>query len=527
MIPKKIHFIYGLSEDNGDKPFVFFHWAAIMSAKKLNPDYEIYYWYKTLPESKYFEPLKDQVILKQIDKVPTHIFGNELCCIPHQADILRMEILMEHGGIYLDIDTITVKPFDDLLNNKCVMGNEYIPGIIDGLCNCVVMAEPNSNFIKTWYNTYTSFRSKGQNPNLLDDYYVEHSVLMPRKLAKDMPNDITVMPMETFLYPDWRPESLVKLFNEVHTFDKAYVHHLWESKCYDSLIAINENTCHNIQSTYTNLVTKLLKEDYIQAFGTMNIEQIKPIIEYKSRKELIESLYKEILGREADHGGLDYYHNSNWSIEQIKNSLLNSDEYKHKAQFTRENLVKYLPSGICAEIGTHKGAFAKVILESNKPEKLYLIDLWQNFDCGYPDAAINGISQDVHDSLFNSVKDTFKNNENVEIIRDYSTKALDKFNDKYFDWVYVDADHSYNACKLDLESADRVVKDDGYICGHDYVTSPVPGFGVNEAVHDFVKSKGYILVLLTDEFNYKSYVISKNEESRHKLLNSINRDKYE
>lgn len=240
------------------------------------------------------------------------------------------------------------------------------------------------------------------------------------------------------------------------------------------------------------------------------------------RKNSIKTLYNEVLYRDADSSGLNHYLGSNLSIEQIKDILLNSDECKANGIFPRQKLVKYLPSGVCAEIGTHKGIFAETILKYNNPQKLYLIDLWQNFDCGYEDCAINGISQDVHDNLFNSVKTLFKNNDNVEIIRDYSTIALNKFDDKYFDWVYIDADHSYNACKLDLEAADRVVKDDGYICGHDYLTIPVPGFGVNEAVHDFINSKGYILVLLTDEFNYKSYVISKNEESKNKLLNAIN-----
>lgn len=245
------------------------------------------------------------------------------------------------------------------------------------------------------------------------------------------------------------------------------------------------------------------------------------------RKNLIKTLYEEVLHRPADPGGLNHYLASNLSIEQIKNILLNSDECKGNGQFLRKNLVKYLPSGICAEIGTHKGIFAKTILEHNNPKKLYLIDLWQNFDCGYDDCAINGISQEEHDTLFDSVKTLFKNNDNVEIIRDYSTVALNKFDDKYFDWVYIDADHSYNACKLDLEAADRVVKDTGYICGHDYLTSPVPGFGVNEAVHDFIDSKGYILAFITDEYNYRSYVISKNEESKNKLLDAINKDNYD
>ena len=33
-----------------------------------------------------------------------------------------MEKLIEHGGIYMDIDVLSLKPFGDLLNNNCVVG---------------------------------------------------------------------------------------------------------------------------------------------------------------------------------------------------------------------------------------------------------------------------------------------------------------------------------------------------------------------------------------------------------------------
>jgi hypothetical protein len=269
MIPKKIHFIYGLSDDYGKMPFSFFHWAAIKSAKKMNPDYEIYYWYKNLPDSKYMKCLlNDGIIFKEIEKVPTHIFGNELCCVAHKADILRLEILNEFGGIYLDIDTITVKSFDDLLNNKCLMAREQIEGIVDGLCNAVILTEPNSNFIKTWYNSYTTFRSRGQNPNLPDDYYVEHSVWKPLEIAKNIPHEISIMPMDTFFYPDWRDESLNKLFKENHQFDNAFVHHLWESKCYGILSKINEYNYKEKNCSYNNMLIRILEKD---------IEQLKDI----------------------------------------------------------------------------------------------------------------------------------------------------------------------------------------------------------------------------------------------------------
>jgi hypothetical protein len=50
---------------------------------------------------------------------------------------------------------------------------------------------------------------------------------------------------------------------------------------------------------------------------------------FTSRKKKIINLYENILGRVPDDGGLNYYLNSNLTIEEIKNSLLNCSERKN------------------------------------------------------------------------------------------------------------------------------------------------------------------------------------------------------
>lgn len=50
------------------------------------------------------------------------IFGTPVKHYAHKADIVRMEALLRWGGIYLDIDVITLRPFDHLLDKDMVMG---------------------------------------------------------------------------------------------------------------------------------------------------------------------------------------------------------------------------------------------------------------------------------------------------------------------------------------------------------------------------------------------------------------------
>lgn len=186
--------------------------------------------------------------------------------------------------------------------------------------------------------------------------------------------------------------------------------------------------------------------------------------------------------------------------------------------FDRDELLKFLPNGNSAEVGVAKGKFSLIILENNNPKKLLLIDAWKNFDIGYHDS--NMVLQVHHDKRYANVVKNVGKFENVQIIRELSTEAANKLADKILDWVYIDADHSYKGCLQDLEAYKHKVKDDGYICGHDYLGEGIhfDGYGVNEAVNEFVEKNNFILSGLTCETKHKSYVISKNKESHDNLM---------
>jgi len=171
--------------------------------------------------------------------------------------------------------------------------------------------------------------------------------------------------------------------------------------------------------------------------------------------------------------------------------------------FDRNGLLEFLPhSGICAELGVDKGDYSKLILEKNKPNKLFLIDSWENM--------LTSHNNDIeHSKKFHLVKEKFKNNTSVSLIKKDTNQALDDFEDEYFDWVYIDADHHYEPCLNDLHKWSKKVKWNGYICGHDYMTKSKKGFGVNQAVEDFLKKTNYKFIGVTNEDNFKSFVIQK------------------
>ena len=185
----------------------------------------------------------------------------------------RLQALKENGGIYLDLDTISVKPLTDLLQNKFVIGQELKPGWVPknwrqrlkkklglikkdsssstGLCNAVLLSEPDSEFINLWLSEYKTFRSKGR-----DKYWNEHSVIIPERLAAMNPDKLTQLGPYAFHYPLYDAGGLRSMFEENVPFPEAYLHHLWESFSWEPYLS--KLTTDNIRAKNTsyNLIAR-------------------------------------------------------------------------------------------------------------------------------------------------------------------------------------------------------------------------------------------------------------------------------
>ena len=74
---------------------------------------------------------------------------------------------------------------------------------------------------------------------------------------------------------------------------------------------------------------------------------------------------------------------------------------------------------------------------------------------------------------------------------DTSAVILPAFPDGYFDWVYIDGDHSEAAVRADLELARQKVREGGVIAGDDYLWDRAgEGCSVQRAVLKFVEDYG-------------------------------------
>jgi len=217
-IPNIIHFCFGLSAGSS---FGFLEYLAVRSAIDLNPPDQCFFYYAHRPTGRWWDRIEPHITAVQVDP-PNEIFGNRIQHYAHQADITRLNALIEHGGIYLDIDTLCVRPFDDLRIHPCVMGRQ---GENRGLCNAVILAEPQSAFLKAWLEHYRDFRT---------DEWDEHSVQLPMALAQsqELADQIHTLPEDRFFFPHWEQMDALFESQDLALFDHSYCIHYWATMTY-------------------------------------------------------------------------------------------------------------------------------------------------------------------------------------------------------------------------------------------------------------------------------------------------------
>jgi predicted O-methyltransferase YrrM len=146
-----------------------------------------------------------------------------------------------------------------------------------------------------------------------------------------------------------------------------------------------------------------------------------------------------------------------------------------------ELLKSCLPKhGVVAEVGTGSGAFAELILTHTTPTELHLID--RSVEAGQREVFAAARAAGT-----------------LRLHASDSAAALRAFSNGYFDWLYIDADHSYEGVKRDIAEATRVVKPAGLLVFNDYVFwshREFMPYGVVQAVNELCRDEGWEFVYL-------------------------------
>lgn len=210
MIPKVIHYCWF---GGNKKPKLIRD--CIASWKSVLPDYEIIEWNENNSDLKHH-------FVKEAYNLNKWAFV---------SDYIRLKVLHEYGGIYLDTDMLVLKKFDELLDNKCFFGAEDKDFISCG----IIGVEPNYYFIKKCLNFYEKFKfsedvNLGMNtiPRIITEIFRKEfnfDLVFDKVLFF---NGITIYPSVYFYpLPFFLSEKKIKYKEFID--DKSLAIHLWNS----------------------------------------------------------------------------------------------------------------------------------------------------------------------------------------------------------------------------------------------------------------------------------------------------------
>ena len=194
------------------------------------------------------------------------------------------------------------------------------------------------------------------------------------------------------------------------------------------------------------------------------------------------------------------------------------------AHCSREELLRLLPrGGAWCEVGVFRGHFSRTIIDTVTPNELHLVDVWKwiyydwdnppadqaknivqfkkwmknevpEYDGGHPDPFLERMHQDLV-QLAASERRT-----SIKIHRGLSVEVAKTLPDRYFDLVYIDADHHYDAVLGDLFAYADKVKDGGVLMGDDFLEDLTLRDGMYatiDAVNTFIKRSGFRPLVVT------------------------------
>src|SRR5262245_50121218 len=167
-IPRRFHFVFGLRPQK--EPFHLAHFLCLESCRQVNEPEEILFHCHHEPWGPYWEAIRPQLTVSRIEpeafvrESPRYLEHPEGRFIrihqlqyAHHSDFLRLKLLIAHGGVYADIDTLFVNRLPEALYRQPFVIGEEDPIAPQGsgtpeasLCNAFLMAVPQARFAHVW-----------------------------------------------------------------------------------------------------------------------------------------------------------------------------------------------------------------------------------------------------------------------------------------------------------------------------------------------------------------------------------------
>jgi len=157
-IPNIVHYVLA---NRRPRPFP---WTAYLSARaavdRLRPDRLIYHLLDAVqPTGPWWEAARGlavpseegpglvELIPYSLDEVPSPTSGAKLSRPEFVSDFMRIQVLLQAGGVYLDTDHVPLRPFDDLRRSHGSVWGRQTEDRHRVAVGCI-LAEPNSTTLR-------------------------------------------------------------------------------------------------------------------------------------------------------------------------------------------------------------------------------------------------------------------------------------------------------------------------------------------------------------------------------------------
>lgn len=207
-IPKIIHYVWLGGNELGE-----LEKKCIESWKKFCPDWEIKRWDETN-----FDVNENQYCKEALENKKWAF----------ASDYIRVKVLHDEGGVYLDTDVELVKPLDEFLDNKVFVGLEDE----ENIATCVIGAQKEQFIIAKLLDSYKErkFIINGK-PDLITNVVLFSFLVKECENIKHFNNgflklkNITIYPKDFFSPIDFETKkiTLTKNTHAIHRFAGTWV----------------------------------------------------------------------------------------------------------------------------------------------------------------------------------------------------------------------------------------------------------------------------------------------------------------
>lgn len=173
---------------------------------------------------------------------------------------------------------------------------------------------------------------------------------------------------------------------------------------------------------------------------------------------------------------------------------------------SRKHILPLLPRGLVwAEVGVALGGFSREILKVCAPTHFLAIDLFDlhQLEQLWGTSTTELFAGKTHLEYY---KDSFRAEIAkgvVQVIEGDSAASLASLPDQFIDALYLDADHTYEGVKRDLNALLPKMKPNGYLILNDYTFLENVGskdeYGVIQAGHEFMLDNNWEMIFLALE----------------------------